>query len=372
MGVFFLQSSFERIVDLNNNVMSEEFREIGRLNENSFIRNRKLTFTDINWLILNKKGLSTAMELYNYYKVKEAESVSVQAFSKARMNLDPQVFVELNKRYLTEIYTNTPIKLYKDHIMLAVDGMVADLWNEKALKEIFGGTKNKNGEINLAKAKTCGIYDCLNNMVIDFQLAPYNTSEKELSIKNIENAMKFFKNQKLCIIFDRLFPSIELFHFLIQNGIKFICRLKNIAYKEEKEEMKTNDECIDIKITPQRMQHIKDVKLKKKLLAMEKIRLRVSKIKLENKEEEHLISNFYLDEVEYKEMKDLYAQRWEIEKTFNVLKNKLEIENITGESKIAIEQDFNAQILVHNIIQDVKNEAEKSKRLKKTININKK
>src|SRR5215510_11107655 len=98
---------------------------------------------------------------------------------------------------------------------------------------------------------------------------------------------------------------------------------------------------------------------------MEKKKIKRNKKKIENKEEEHLISNFYLDEVEYEEMKDLYSQRWEIEKTFNVLKNKLEIENITGESKIAIEQDFNAQILVHNIIQDVKNEAEKSKRLKK-------
>lgn len=175
------------------------------------------------------------MELYNYYKIKETESVSVQAFSKARMNLDPKIFTELNKRYLTEIYTNTPIKSYKDHVMLAVDGMVADLWNEKSLKEIFGGIKDSNGEISLAKAKTCGIYDCLNNMVIDFQLAPYNTSEKELAIKNIENAMDFFKNQKLCLIFDRLFPSIEFFHFLIQKGIKFICRLKIIAYKEEKE-----------------------------------------------------------------------------------------------------------------------------------------
>jgi hypothetical protein len=360
-----LQSSFERIIDLNNNVSSDEFRGIGRLNENSFIRNRKLTFPDLNWIILNKKGLSTAMELYNYYKTKEAENVSVQAFSKARMNLDPKIFIELNKRYLTEFYTNTPIKLYKECILLAVDGMVAELWNEEVLKEIFGGTKNKKGEISLAKAKTCGIYDCLNNMVIDFQLAPYNTSEKELSVKNIANAMKFFKNQKLCTLFDRLFPSIELFHFLNQNGIKFVCRLKNIAYKEEKEKMKSNDECIDIKITSNRIRHIKDEKLKKKLLEMEEVRLRLSKIELENGEEEHLISNFFFDEVDYEEMKDLYAQRWEIEKSFHVLKNKLEIENITGESKIAIEQDFNAQILVHNIIQDVKNEAEKSKLFKK-------
>ena len=120
------------------------------------------------------------------------------------------------------------------------------------------------------------------------------------------------------------------------------------------------------------MQHIKDEKTKKELIAMEKIRLRVSKIKLENKEKEHLINNFYLDEVEYKEMKDLHTQRWEIKKTFNVLKNKLKIENITGESKIANRtrlQCTNNQY----IIQDVKkNEAKKSKRLKKDINTNKK
>jgi len=124
--------------------------------------------------------------------------------------------------------------------------------------------------------------------------------------------------------------------------------------------MTSNDQCIDIKITSNRVQHIKDEKTKKELLEMEEIRLRVSKIILENNEEEHLISNFYLDEVDYKEMKELYIQRWEIEKCFNVLKNKLELENITGQSYTAIEQDFNAQILVHNIIQDVKNEAEKN------------
>jgi IS4 transposase len=129
--------------------------------------------------------------------------------------------------------------------------------------------------------------------------------------------------------------------------------------------MTSNDECVDIKITKNRMNHIKNEKMKKELLEMEKIRLRITKIKLENKEEEHLISNLYIDETDYKEIKELYAQRWEIEKSFNVLKNKLEIENISGLSKIAIEQDFNAQILVHNIIQDVKNETERRKTFKK-------
>ena len=72
--------------------------------------------------------------------------------------------------------------------------------------------------------------------------------------------------------------------------------------------MKSDDECIDIKITPNRMQNIDDEETKKTLLELGEMRLRVSKIELDN-DTEYLISNFYFDEVNYNEMKDLYAQR---------------------------------------------------------------
>jgi len=123
--------------------------------------------------------------------------------------------------------------------------------------------------------------------------------------------------------------------------------------------MKFKDECIDIMITKARTNHIKYKKLRKKLNTIEKIRLRMTKIPLKNNEEEHLISNLYIDEVDYNQIKSLYNKRWEIEKSFDVLKNKLHIEELSGHSKITVEQDFNAQILVHNIIQDIKNEANK-------------
>ena len=78
--------------------------------------------------------------------------------------------------------------------------------------------QTKMVKYNCVKAKTCGIYDCLNNMVIDFQLTPYNTSEKELSIKNIENTMKFFKDQKLCILFD---TAVNLRFFVVDYLVWF-------------------------------------------------------------------------------------------------------------------------------------------------------
>ncbi len=44
---------------IRNKINSEELKTIGRLTENSFIRERKMGFTKLIKYILNKKGLTT-------------------------------------------------------------------------------------------------------------------------------------------------------------------------------------------------------------------------------------------------------------------------------------------------------------------------
>ncbi|MEA4956637.1 MAG: hypothetical protein VB038_02815 [Methanobrevibacter sp.] len=51
-------------------------------------------------------------------------------------------------------------------------------------------------------------------MMIDFQIAPYQISEKELAYKNIKNTLKLFKNNEIILILDKRYPSIELFIYL--------------------------------------------------------------------------------------------------------------------------------------------------------------
>ncbi|WP_235839240.1 transposase [Clostridium sp. Marseille-P2415] len=58
-----------------------------------------------------------------------------------------------------------------------------------------------------------------------------------------------------------------------------------------------------------------------------------------------------------KQLQDLYYQRWEIEKKYHTLKNKMKFENVTGKAIVYVYQDFCAQILVYNMIQDVRNAA---------------
>ena len=124
--------------------MDDDIREIGRLNKNSFIRNRKLPFEDISMVILNKRGMTQAMELYYFYKQKETESVSNAAFSKSRVNLNPKLFNVLNVRYLTRFYEKTEYETYMNRKLLIVDGSTQELLNEENLKEEYGGTTNED------------------------------------------------------------------------------------------------------------------------------------------------------------------------------------------------------------------------------------
>ncbi|WP_169805431.1 IS4 family transposase [Methanobrevibacter cuticularis] len=345
---------FNRVNSVFEDFMSEDILELGRLVEGAFTRERVLHFNRVACFMLNKNGLSQSMEVYNFFSNLNIPEFTREAFYQARMKFNPLVFKKVNDNYLERFYKTAPVERFKGYIVLGIDGCVADLPNHRLLKGEYGGIIGTDTDIIKTKAQTSGVYDCLNHMMIDFQIAPYKTSEKELSKYNMKNALKHFKKEEQLLIFDRGYPSFELFHYLISNNIKFIARVKNNQYKKEKKKIKSNNGIMNIELNISRLNHIKDEKTKKNLLKMGDLELRL--IKIPKKDEEiHLITNFSLKEANYEEITELYRKRWEIEKSFEVLKNKLYLENISGYTKIAIEQDFYSQILTYNMVQDIKN-----------------
>lgn len=70
---------------------------------------------------------------------------------------------------------------------------------------------------------------------------------------------------------------------------------------------------------------------------------------------EYLLTNIKEDIIAPKEVKETYFKRWQIEIGYDILKNKLHLENFTGKTKITIEQDFYAPIYTFNVLQDIKN-----------------
>lgn len=64
------------------------------------------------------------------------------------------------------------------------------------------------------------------------------------------------------------------------------------------------------------------------------------------------------DTVAAEELAGLYYQRWEIEKKYHTLKDKMKFESVTGKPSVYVYQDFWAQVLVYNMVKDIRNSAD--------------
>jgi len=78
--------------------------------------------------------------------------------------------------------------------------------------------------------------------------------------------------------------------------------------------------------------------------------LRVIVVTLSTGEKEILLTSL-LDKAKYPYaiFKDLYFKRWGVEVEYSFKKETMEIENFSGKSCVAVEQDFHAAIMVGNI-----------------------
>ncbi len=303
------------------------------------------------------------MELDEYLKHKNGTyeiSISKQAFSKQRINLKPQFFVDMYKDYLMDFYTNSPeeVKTYKGYCIFAIDGSMFEIPNTKEMREKFKTQKNNSGHRESARARVSGIYDVENEFILDAVITDCGQSEKELAKANIEKAGKIVDLKKCIIIFDRGYPGIDLIWYLEKIGVKYIFRLQSTnMYEKEKKSMASNDEWVDLKVDGDRLRKVDDENVKQELKGKKTIPVRISKVILDTGEIEYLLSNVTEEIVSKEKMKEAYFKRWQIEIGYDVLKNKLHVENFTGKTQITIEQDFYAQIYIFNVLQDIKHTA---------------
>lgn len=192
--------------------------------------------------------------------------------------------------------------------------------------------------------------------MIKSKIESYGTSEKELAkghIEYIQNNMEEMKDDIL-YIFDRGYISIGMLLYLNNNNCKYLFRVSKTVYTKEISQMKTKDEMVNIQLTANRMNQLKK---ELKTAYPKEIPVRVVKVELDTGEEEILITNISKEEINTEKIKQVYFMRWKIESSYDSIKNKLQIENFSGYSRLAIEQDFYAQILLFNMAEDIKRES---------------
>ena len=353
------KNRFQKFIDL---LSEPELIKYARQKEsNTFCRNRKMPLKDMLLCCLSKKGLTTVFELRSYFKQKEEKEMplSVQGYLQQRKRLNPEVFSYLNREYLVDFYHSKQVKLWNGYILLAIDGSKAEVPNSKENRDRFGNSRNQHSEYGQVRALVSGVYDVLNQFYLDIEIEHISVSETELAKRNIEHLKHFQFKQPILVVFDRGYPSIEFVDFLEKEGIHYLFRLSSNDYIAERKEMKLSDEEVILKHSYARLKKIqkKHPERYEELKKKNGTAVRISRSKLPSGNELLLMTNLSTN-ISTEELADVYYYRWEIEKKYHTLKNKMKLESVTGKASIYVYQDFWAQILVYNMMQDIRKSAD--------------
>ncbi|MHB8127342.1 MAG: IS4 family transposase [Desulfitobacteriaceae bacterium] len=297
----------------------------------------KMDFKSFILFELNFIRKSLVLELDEFFEtiIGTESRLSKQGYSEARQKISPNAFIRMADTIQSWFYGDDDFKIFHGYRLSAIDGSILEINNSERLRNAFGFAEGNT--VKLARAKVSCIYDLENDMVITSQITHYKTGERELAIELIEKLTVMGLKNDL-ILFDRGYPSKNFIAYLDGSGVKYLMRVKNISMKVFDEATKP-DQIVELKVN-------------KKM-----IKVRVIRFMLDSGVEEVLITNLFEESLGIQEFKALYFKRWGLEVKFDELKSRLQIQNFTGDTKIAVEQDFYAAIYLSNMVALVKNEA---------------
>ena len=295
-----------------------------------FTRRRALWLGRLLTIILRCSPYSLQIRLDDYFDEighKEA-TVSKQALSKARGKLDPEIVKASFTQTAQTLSSCEDLELYRGKYRLcAIDGSDIILDNAKELLEYFGGSGSKS-DCATALASLC--FDPLNNTILDGGLYPYGTGERFAARKHFEavNALPLPHGVENLYIFDRGYPSKELLSEMIEGKMCFLMRVRKKFNADI--DLASRNEIVYFEY------------------AGKQYYVRVFKLILDSGREEILITNLKAKHLSKKEVGELYFKRWGIEVKYNSLKNKLELENMSGRRVCTTYQDFWAKLDMAN------------------------
>lgn len=292
---------------------------------------------------------SIQRELDCFYKeVTGAEfnirEVTKGAFSQARAKFNHDVFIKLNNSVVKDFYEGAPYLVWHGMRLLSADGTRLVLPRHKSVIEEFGTHgfgPNADSQRCLAIAST--LYDPLNMITLDAQIAPYSASERELLDKHLEKVMKGD-----LLLLDRYYPSFNLLFLLKAKGIEFCVRMKEDWWLSVKEFTESGEKERIVEFTLPK----KDRTVIKDYPEMEgkSIKCRLIRVDLANGEKEILCTSL-LDKEKYlhEDFEELYHFRWNIEEAYKLLKARVDLENFSGKTAKAVKQDFFAKIFMMSL-----------------------
>jgi hypothetical protein len=328
----------EQIIDaIRKLIESKDFLERARRKDSDFTRNRKMSFTAMMVFMINLVRTSTQTALDRFWNMigKPEQHMTQQSFSEARQKLRPEACIELHRLTVSQVYAHD-VNRWHGMAVVAIDGSKIQLPDDKQLLEIFGGTGR--GAVS-PTAQASSAYDILNNIIVDAQIEPLSVCENTLAVKHMECISEIPGLERTLIILDRGYSSADLMAQAESKGLKFLVRLRK-KFNVEIDGLSCGIHDFELPV--------EDAKLAVKVI----------KFVLPGGEVETLVTNLSDARMGIKAFKELYFLRWQIETKYGEVKLKIEIENFSGRTEIAIRQDFYITVMLSNVISIASREAQ--------------
>lgn len=336
-------------------INSVAFKARHRIKKSDFTREVKLTFAIMMGLMIKKSTKSSQNSLNDLTLNGDIDyTVTNSAYTQARAKLNYTAFIEMRETTVELFYDDGEYNRYKDFRLLAVDGMIVTLPNSDDIKREFNPMKVKNQMEDYTKdvvqARASVLYDVNNNIAIDASINNKVNSDDNDLIAYDERTLAIdhlrYCNRDDLVVLDRGYPSFELFA-KYDARTNFLVRIKKGTFAKAKSLFAPHCEHKDIVVELNAPKKLNDALRKQNLPT--KLKVRFVQLILPDGSVEVLATNIRDNNVlQTSDFMELYARRWGIETYYDILKNRLSLENFTGQSALAIKQDFYATVFLTN------------------------
>jgi hypothetical protein len=255
--------------------------------------------------------------------------------------LNPWAFQRLNDVAADAFYKEAEYYVWHGMRTLAVDGTRLILPNHQSVIKEFGQQQfGPKADSPRSLAMGSMLYDVLNQITLDAQLAPYASSERDLLMHHLDKV----KRGDLLLL-DRGYPCFWLLFLLNAKGIEFCVRLKEDWWLKAKDfnESTEIERIVTFSLPKKDNKKLSDYPH----IQETTITCRLIKIELPDGKNEILCTSLVdSQKYPYEEFDKLYHYRWNEEEAYKLLKCRIELENFSGKTAQAVRQDFHAKIFL--------------------------
>jgi hypothetical protein len=343
------------VIERTRQLMNDkDFREKHRLTPKAFTRQRRLGFTRVLVLILQKSIRSIQLHLHDFFQHLADDgpvlSVSASAWTQARSKLSHTAFIELNQHaVLLQAYgkhTDWVVKRWRDFRVLAVDSSLLRLPKNTEVGQAFGWVEceNQKGECGrYTQGRLSVMYDVLNHIAVHTLLEKWTVGERGLAAVHLAQSQ-----EGDLLVLDRGYCSYEWLARCVKEQRYFVCRCPGSSFGEANRLLagKQAGKSSSVFLQPPngRMGEVRQIGLP------EEIQVRFVTVALPDGQLEVLATSL-LDEGMYptESFGELYRLRWGIETYYGLLKSRLDLENFSGRSVESVRQDIYATVFLSNL-----------------------